>query len=196
MGAPVVLGAGEGDEGRGDPPRLTPTMSSRKLLALRFIKTYFARWGHSPTLGELSAELRVSRKRAYDLVHQLADDQMIEVMSGKTRGIRLIDRGEELSEADVLARLVQMGWTIGKDNQVIVPPLNLAFPQAPLTTKGLPEVAELDHDPSPGNDGSHESGTFAGALDASEGMHGGTSGREPGGDCARTAGGSQKAASR
>jgi SOS-response transcriptional repressor LexA len=80
-------------------------MRSRKLQALDFIKRYFAQWGHSPTLGELAAELGVSTKRAYDLVHQLADERQIEVTAGKTRGIRLIDRAEELSEADVLLRL-------------------------------------------------------------------------------------------
>src|SRR4051812_45210802 len=85
-----------------DPPRLTPEMSSRKLIALRFIKNYFVLWGHSPTLGELAAHLDVSRKRAHDLVHQLAEEEMIQVTAGKTRGIRLADRGEELSEADVL----------------------------------------------------------------------------------------------
>jgi hypothetical protein len=37
---------------------------------------------------------------------------MIEVVAGKPRGIRLIDRAEELSEVDVLLRLVADGWAI------------------------------------------------------------------------------------
>jgi hypothetical protein len=145
-----------------DGHRLTPAMSSRKLIALRFIKTYFARWGHSPTLGELAAELDVSRKRAYDLVHQLADEQMIEVVAGKARGIRLISRGEELSEADIVLRLVAMGWTVGHGEHVLIPPESavaspgvLHLPIKALTTKGLHDLPYLDH--RPGADGAWES---------------------------------------
>jgi hypothetical protein len=135
--------------------RLTPEMRSRKLQALDFIKRYFARWGRSPTLGELAAELSVSGKRAYDLVHSLADERMLEVTAGKTRGIRLIDRSEEMSEADVLLRLSAMGWTIGQGERVILPPENpadaaigAAIVQG-LTEKGLHGLPVLDHDPEP-----------------------------------------------
>jgi hypothetical protein len=133
-------------------PRLTRTMSSRKLLAHDFIKRYFASWGQSPTLGELAAELGVSNKRAYDLVHQLADERMLEVTAGKTRGIRLIDRTEELSEADVLVRLARSGWTIAAGGNVLQPPVveldHVADALvATLTEKGLPPLVDLDHDP-------------------------------------------------
>lgn len=137
-----------------DPPRLTRTMSSRKLLALDFIKRYFARWGHSPTLGELAADLGVSTKRAYDLVHQLSDERMIEITSGKTRGIRLVDRTEELSEADLLVRLAALGFTIGVGDRVVQPPAVELDHVADaligqLTEKGLPRPVDLDHDPPP-----------------------------------------------
>jgi hypothetical protein len=148
----------------GAPLRLCATMSSRKLQALDFIKRYFAKWGHSPTLGEIGAHLGVSPKRAHDLVHQLAIEKMIEHISGKARGIRLVDRGQQLSEADVLLRLSSLGWTIGTGG-VIEPPIAAAFPHrrgaecpvptapgdracGPLTEKELPLVAELDHDPA------------------------------------------------
>jgi len=130
-------------------------MSSRKLLALDCIKRYFAQWGYSPTLGEIAAELDVSPKRAHDLVHQLAVAEMIEHVSGKPRGIRLIERGEELSEADVLVRLSRMGWTVGIGSKVVHPPANEPGPALDLTEallrtlteKGLHELPELDHDP-------------------------------------------------
>lgn len=149
--------------------RLSPTMSSRKLIALDFIKRYFARWGHSPTLGEIGAALDVSPKRAHDLVHQLATEKMIEHVAGKARGIRLIEKAEELCEADVLARLNRLGWTIGDGNRVIAPPAGeggepdeLALPLLTgLTEKGLPELPILDHDAdgveSAGTDTSGES---------------------------------------
>src|SRR4051812_40976666 len=104
-----------------DPPRLTPMMSSRKLIARNFIQNYFLRWGYSPTLGEIAAHLDVSRKRAHDLVRQLAEEEMIHVTAGKTRGIRLVDRGEELSEADILLRLAAMGWTVGHGDTILAP---------------------------------------------------------------------------
>jgi hypothetical protein len=137
-----MMEAGRDEFASGETARLSASMSSRKLLALDFIKRYFARWGHSPTLGEIAAVLEVSTKRAHDLVHRLAAEKMIEVTAGKTRGIRLVDRAEELSEADVLARLSAMGWTIGDGSQVIQPPLGQAYP---LTEKGLPELPILDH---------------------------------------------------
>lgn len=135
--------------------RLSPTMSSRKLHALDFIKRYFARWSYSPTLGELAAHLEVSTKRAHELVHQLAVEKMIEHIAGKTRGIRLIDRGEELSEADVLLRLTNMGWTIGKDDRIIEPPIEASFP---LTEKGLHPLPYLDHVPGTGEEGTGTDG--------------------------------------
>jgi hypothetical protein len=47
---------------------------------------------------------------------------MIEVVAGKPRGIRLIDRAEELSEVDVLLRLVADGWKIADGDKTIVAP--------------------------------------------------------------------------
>lgn len=136
------------------PARLSPTMSSRKLIALDFIKRYFARWGHSPTLGEIAAAMDVSSKRAHDLVRQLAAEKMIEHVAGKTRGIRLVEKAEELSEADVLARLSALGWTVGDGARLIEPPPGCppgAEPNAkacasgaPLTDKGLPLLPILD----------------------------------------------------
>lgn len=168
MGAQVRV---EGHE----PRRLTPTMSSRKLQALDFIKRYFAGWGHSPTLGELAAELDVSTKRAHDLVHQLSVDKMIEVTVGKTRGIRLVERGEELSQADILVLLARRGWTVGVADSVVRPPegqpgasqeLNEELLRT-LTEKGLPDVAELDHVASLDEDeGSGTSGEEAEARPA------------------------------
>jgi SOS-response transcriptional repressor LexA len=87
-------------------------MRSRKLQALDFIKRYFAGFGQSPSLSELAAHLGVSVKRAHDLVEQLSDEEQIERVRGKTRGIRLPDRREEISEADVMVRLAQLGWHI------------------------------------------------------------------------------------
>lgn len=167
-GARQLPAAGLRGSTTGDAPRLVPTMSSRKLLALDFIKRYFADWGYSPTLGELASFLSVSTKRAHDLVHSLAVAKMIEHEAGKPRGIRLPDRGAELSEADVLLRLSAMGWTIGQGARMLLPPgtvdgpapapdanpavpgLSSAFPlldcDDPLMEKELHRLPRLDHD--------------------------------------------------
>jgi hypothetical protein len=119
--------------------RLSPTMSSRKLQALAFIRHFYARWGASPTQGEIAAALHISKKRANNLVHQLSTEKMIEIVAGKTRGIRLVETAEELSEPEILVRLSAMGWTIADGGQIIQPP---------LTDKGLPLLPVLDFNPS------------------------------------------------
>ncbi len=157
-----------GSHPAGGPKRLTRVMSSRRLQALDFIKRYYLEWSQSPTLGEISAELGVSAKRAHELVDQLVSQRLIERVPGKTRGIRLIDPGEELSEADVLVRLAGLGWTIGLGERVLRPPdaPGLAHQLSEtllhtLTEKGLRALPRLDHDPSDldgtGTDGSKES---------------------------------------
>jgi SOS-response transcriptional repressor LexA len=117
-------------------------MTSRWLQALDFIKRYFARWGYSPTLSELAAGLDVSIKRAHEIVHRLAEEGMIEVVAGKARGMRLLDRAQEISDADVLLRLSAMGWKIYDGNVIMSPPIAAAFP---LTDKGLHSLPVLDH---------------------------------------------------
>lgn len=117
--------------------RLTPEMRSRKLQALDFIKRYIAQWGQSPSIGEVGAALGVSRKRAHELIHQLAREEMIRHARGKTRGISLIDRGEEISEADMLLRLASDGWKVVQEDGT-------------LTKNGLTGLPFLDHDPDNG----------------------------------------------
>lgn len=121
--------------------RLSPTMRSRKLQALTFIKGYFAEWGHSPSLDELGAAIGVSKQHAHDILRQLANDQMIRRVAGKRRGIELIDRAEELGEGDVLLRLAKLGWRIRHDDKTV------AAPAGDLTKIGLIDAPVLDHDP-------------------------------------------------
>lgn len=145
--------------------RLKPAMSSRRLQALDFIKRYYLQWSQSPTLGEISAELGISAKRAHELVHQLVAQGLIEHVAGKTRGIRLVDPGEELSEVDVLVRLLGLGWRIGLGDRVLQPPgaepatMHATLFHA-LTKKGLHLLPQLDHDLAnlgeAGTDGSKE----------------------------------------
>ena len=136
--------------------RPSSTMSSRKLQALDFIKCYFAQWGQSPTIGEIASTLGVSRQRAHDLVHQLSTDAMIEVVAGKPSGIRLLERGAELSEVDILLQLAAREWTIAHGDLVLHAPeehgANRAGAAATvlgaLTRTELSRLPVLDHDSS------------------------------------------------
>ena len=135
-------GNGDGVGGAGGGlPHLSPTMSSMQNLAHDFIKGYFKRWGVSPTLSELGAHLKTSRKRAHELRKQLAAKGFIDVVAGQARGIRLIDRTSELSEQDVLARLLAEGWTIGAGSRIVFPPSEAQG----VTENGLFLLPLLDH---------------------------------------------------
>jgi SOS-response transcriptional repressor LexA len=122
-------------------------MRSRKLQALDFIKRYYAQWGYSPSLSEIAAELGVSKKRAHGLVQQLSDDAQIRVVAGKQRGIVLPDRREEISEADVLLRLRQLGWRVAGAGDRL--PVGAPSPRPGVTEKGLTILPRLDHDDDP-----------------------------------------------
>ncbi len=127
-----------GSPARLDPPpdrRLKPAMRSRKLQALDFIKQYVAKWSHSPSLGEIAAELGISKKRVHELVHQLSLERQIEIVAGKTRGIRL-PQSQPMSEADVILRLKELGFTVDYKARSVQPP---------LTKTGLPGLPFLGH---------------------------------------------------
>lgn len=121
------------------PLRLTPTMVSRKLIALDFIKRYFAEWGASPSLDEIAASLSVSKQRANELVRQLSTEAQIRHTKGKHRGIELVEPGAAMSQAEALLRLRELGWRVHNDVKAVDPPLtNIELPNLPL----------LDHDPA------------------------------------------------
>lgn len=123
MGEPARTGPRE-------PARLTAGMRSRKLQALDFIRRYYAEWGSSPSYSEIGAHLGVSKQRVQELVEKLSTDQQIRQVAGKTRGIELVERGEELSEAEVLLLAKKRGFTVF----------------GPLTENRLSGLPHLDHD--------------------------------------------------
>ena len=75
---------------RTEPMKLSPTMTSRKLLTLKFIRQYFADHDGSPSLSEIAEGIGVSRRRALDHVQTLARERRIGRRPGP-RGIYLID---------------------------------------------------------------------------------------------------------
>lgn len=145
----------------GAPLCLTPTMRSRKLQALDFIKGYFAEHGGSPSLSEIAAKLGVSRQRAHELVEQLAAEELILHTPGKPRGLALVEPTEELSQGDALLRLKGLGWVV--DNEARTVGQSLVDAVAPLTNVELLMLPLLDHKPDQDIDGTDRSGTSAGS---------------------------------
>jgi hypothetical protein len=141
MGANNLRGGGQ----RPTPPlKLTATMASRKLQALDFIKTYWSRWGGSPSLGEIAAELGVSNKRAHQLVEQLEREGLIR------RGIEPPAPIDRFSQADAMWRLRQLGFRIDEDIVKVQDVETGLYPRpeeaGPFTNMPLPPLPHLDHE--------------------------------------------------
>lgn len=117
----------------GEPLRLTPTMCSRKLQALGFIKRYLADWGGSPSLNEVAAELGVSRQRVNQLIRQLAREGLIAHTRGVPRSLRLVPPPSMRDRADDA-----------------------------LSKTRLPGLPRLDHNPAGDRAGDNHDGDVAG----------------------------------
>jgi SOS-response transcriptional repressor LexA len=87
-------------------PRLSPTMSSRKLQALGFIETYFHAHGTGPSIGEIAAALHCSPPRALEAVRKLAREGRIHRQCGVPRGIRPLSADEEAVRRAQLAGFI------------------------------------------------------------------------------------------
>lgn len=95
--------------------RLSPTMVSRKLQALRFIRDYIGQWGKSPSYGEIAAELGTNRVRVHAIVRQLVADGDILHAHGERRGISLAAPHGSICEAEALQLLRRRGYLINGD---------------------------------------------------------------------------------
>ena len=135
------------------PLRLTPAMSSRKLLALAFIKEYFAEHAIGPSRREIGNALRISQQHASGLVKALAAEGRIYHRPGATRSIVPLD-----ATAEAVRLLRQAGWKVDDDV------MRVAQPDLPLST--LMGEAVLDYIPDPevgsGDDWSDELGRAPG----------------------------------
>ncbi|MDF1506438.1 hypothetical protein PYV61_26020, partial [Roseisolibacter sp. H3M3-2] len=67
-----------------EPKRLRPIRRQAEVLEL--VKAFNARYGRSPSMGEIAGHFGISRGRAHELVHALAFKRMIEVVHGKAYG--------------------------------------------------------------------------------------------------------------
>ena len=119
---------------------------------LDFVKRYYAQWGESPSLGEISAELGVTKQSAHELVGRLVDTGHLRREAGKRRGLELVEAGAGFSQGDALLRLRDMGWKIDNDAMTVgqvQPPLEID--REALTKTRLHGLPFLDHEADVGS---------------------------------------------
>lgn len=93
------------------PPRLSATIASQRLLVLDFVRRYIARWGYSPSQGEIAAELQVHRDRVRRAIRSLARDGLLLRKPG-SRGLAIPS-----AEAEALRQLRALGWVVNPDGE-------------------------------------------------------------------------------
>jgi SOS-response transcriptional repressor LexA len=92
--------------------RLTSISNCRRILAMEFIRRYFRDFGTSPSFGEIAAAVSIPVQRVGRLLQPLVDNGELLHTPGKPRSLRLPDRAEELSDAEIALVLLRRGWTV------------------------------------------------------------------------------------
>ena len=90
--------------------RLRPDMTSRRLLVLAFVRDYIARWGASPSYGEIANGLSISPTRARQQVKALVSSGQLLRRPGP-RGLSLPTLRDE-----ALRLLREHGYVIDEDH--------------------------------------------------------------------------------
>ncbi|WP_275230908.1 LexA family protein [Novosphingobium album (ex Liu et al. 2023)] len=124
-------------------------MASRRLLLLAFVRDYIARWGESPSHGEIASGLGISRTRARQLIKALVRSGQLLHRPGP-RGLSLPAQRDE-----AVRRLRDLGWKVDEDLARASP----ESPAAPCAKTSLPGPIVLDYVPRDGGaDGGNDIG--------------------------------------
>lgn len=81
-------------------------MASFRVLVLRFVRRYFTDYGLSPSQGEITRALDVSRSRVREAIRSLTDDGLLLRVPGE-RGLRLPDERDA-----ALRTLRELGYQV------------------------------------------------------------------------------------
>lgn len=100
--------------------RLTPTMVSRKLQLLDFIRAFYSAHGVGPTITEMANAVQCARSRVQDAVRKLEREQLINRQPGKPRGITPISGHEE-----AIRQLEAVGYIVNPGRQELLAPIPL-----------------------------------------------------------------------
>ena len=120
--------------------RLRPGMASLRLLVLDFVRQYWARWGGSPSYGEIAGGLATNRVRVQRAVRLLVQRGELLRVPGP-RGLFLPG-----SEAGALQVLRALGWTVEGEGRGV-------------TQSSLPAPPLLDYCPGHDQSGDEETGS-------------------------------------
>lgn len=97
--------------------RRTPTMVSRKLQLLDFIRAFYASHGVGPTTTEMANALNCARSRVQEAVRRLEREQLINRQPGKTRGITPISAHDE-----AVRQLQAIGYIVNPGRRELTAP--------------------------------------------------------------------------
>lgn len=97
-----------------DIPRLSPTMASRKLQVLAFIRLFYREHGIGPSLSEIAAAIGSNRTRAQDAIRKLAREGRVHHRPGQPRGVVPVEMRDE-----ALRLLRAEGWTVNPERRGI-----------------------------------------------------------------------------
>lgn len=116
----------QGVDDRGDPAlRLSPEMASFRALVLDFVRGYIARWGQSPSYGEIAAGTGSNRTRVKRAVVSLVKAGLL-VRTPGTRGLSLPDEIERARK--ILERAGMLPQSSPVTNPTLLPPAALDYP--------------------------------------------------------------------
>jgi hypothetical protein len=115
--------------------RLSPEMASFRALVLDFVRSYIARWGQSPSYGEIAAGTNSNRTRVKRAIVSLERKGLL-LRAGGVRGLSLPDDVEQalktLERAGLLpsssAAVGHAGASVTKPT--LLPPPALDYPSA------------------------------------------------------------------
>lgn len=125
------------------PARLTATASSRRLLILGFVRSYFRQHGASPSFAEIAAGCGVSKQRVGRYIAALERQGVLHVSGRLSRSIVLVDQAANLSDDELEFAARVRGWTVKRS---AMPALGDAYPVEPgLTEMELHLLSALDH---------------------------------------------------
>jgi DNA-binding MarR family transcriptional regulator len=118
--------------------RLKPEMTSRRLLVLAFVRDYLARWGSSPSYGEIANGLGISPTRARQLVKALVASGQLLRRPGP-RGLYLPTLRDE-----AVRQLRELGYVVDEDIfTVCLPCAHSTLPARPMLDYVPPGFAEV-----------------------------------------------------
>lgn len=109
-------------ESEHDPARLSPEMVSFRALVLEFVAGYIARWGQSPSYGEIAAGTNSNRTRVKRAVVSLERRGLL-VRAGGVRGLSLPDEIERARQT-----LERAGLLPAVTKPTLLPPPALDYP--------------------------------------------------------------------